>query len=149
MENGNEQDLPILSVGFLMGVAYRKLSAVLHHKLRDYDLTPEQWSVLYTVDQSQGLIQKEIAERSHKDKPTTTRILDQLEKKGLIHKQVGENDRRSFLVFTTEKGKEVTQATTPIEDSMTDELRAFMSEPEIDMLRELLLRIHHHLGTKQ
>lgn len=148
MVSGEEQDLPISSVGFLMGVAYRKLSTLLQQKLREYELTPEQWSVLYTIDQSQGLIQKEIAERTHKDKPTVTRILDQLENKGLIRKQVGEHDRRSFTVFSTEKGKEITQATIPIEDGMTDELRTFMSDSEIDTLKELLLRIHHHIGSK-
>ena len=148
VDGDNLQDQSIQSIGFLLGVAYRKLSALLQSRLRDYDLTPEQWSVLYTVNSSQGLIQKKIAELTHKDKPTTTRILDQLESKGYILRQAGEQDRRSFLVYTTEKGKEVTQATIPIEAAMTDELRAFMSDSEIDTLRVLLQRIQLHMMDK-
>ncbi|MGP0583937.1 MarR family winged helix-turn-helix transcriptional regulator [Paenibacillus timonensis] len=135
-----------LAVGFIMGVAYRKIAALLQHRLKNYDITPEQWSVLNQIDRANGLIQKEIAERTGKDKPTTTRIIDLLESKGLILKQAGKQDRRSFLVYSTERGKEIIRETAPIEQSVTDEVKRMMSGEEYELLMELLQRIQIHLS---
>ncbi|QHT62181.1 MarR family transcriptional regulator [Paenibacillus lycopersici] len=140
-----ERSLPI---GFLMGMTYRKLSALFQHRLSSYGITPEQWSALYQIDRAQGLIQKEIAERTGKDKPSTTRILDHLEKKGLIYKKAGERDRRSFLVFSTELGQSVIRETTPIEDSVTAEVMQCISEDEYGMMTGLLQRIRQHIESK-
>ncbi|MFC5528123.1 MarR family winged helix-turn-helix transcriptional regulator [Cohnella yongneupensis] len=141
----NTRHLPI---GFAMGITHRKLSALFQYRLAPYGITPEQWSALNQIDRAQGLIQKEIADRTGKDKPTTTRILDLLEKKGLIYKKLGERDRRSFLVFSTEAGKAVIRETTPIEDSVTADVKMCISETEYDTLMNLLLRIQHHVASK-
>jgi len=134
------------SAGFLMGTTYRKLTNLLHNRLKPYDITPEQWSVLYQIDQVDGLIQKEIGERAGKDKPTTTRILDHLEMKGLIYKQMGTEDRRSLSVYITEKGKNLMQATTRIERQVIEEVKQCMTEEEYDVLISLLLRINRFVN---
>ncbi|MFD0696780.1 MarR family winged helix-turn-helix transcriptional regulator [Paenibacillus sp. GCM10027628] len=134
------------SIGFNMGVAYRKLSNLLQNRLKEYEITPEQWSVLYQVERGNGLIQKEIAERTAKDKPTTTRILDQLEGKGFITKKTGENDRRSFAVYITDKGKSLIEQTLPIELKVVNDVKRCMSDSEYDMLLELLQRINNHVN---
>lgn len=138
----------MLPIGFVMGVTHRKLTALFQQRLSDHGITPEQWSALNQIDRAQGLIQREIAERTGKDKPTTTRILDHLERKGLIYKKAGDRDRRSFLVYSTELGQKVIRLTTPIEDSVTAEVKACISDEEYDTMLELLLRIQRHIGAK-
>lgn len=135
-----------LPIGFALGLTYRKVSGLFQHRLSPYGVTPEQWSALYQIDRSQGLIQKEIAERTGKDKPTTTRILDHLEKKGLIYKKAGERDRRSFLVYSTELGKSVIRETTSIEDSVTEDVRSCLTDQEYDKMLELLQRIRETIS---
>lgn len=133
------------SVGFMMGVTYRKLANLLQHRLKEYDVTPEQWSVLYQVERAEGLIQKEIAERTCKDKPTTTRILDHLESKGLIFKQTGKSDRRSFLVYATDKGASLIKQTAPVEQQLIEEIKMCVTEEEYATLMELILRINRRV----
>jgi len=135
-----------LAIGFIMGVTYRKIAGLLQSRLREYDITPEQWSVLFQIDRSEGLIQREIASRTGKDKPTTTRILDHLEAKGLVLKKAGIRDRRSFLVFSTERGKALIRDTIGIEAGVTEDVKACMTEEEYGELLELLLRINRHVG---
>lgn len=130
-----------LAIGYIMGIAYRKITALLQHRLKDYDITTEQWSVLHKIYNSDGLIQKEIADRTGKDKPTITRIIDLLESKGLVRKQAGERDRRSFVVFATERGRELICETLPIERSVNEEIKQMMNAEEYEKLMELLQRI--------
>ncbi|WCR28816.1 MarR family transcriptional regulator [Paenibacillus thiaminolyticus] len=134
------------SIGFVMGMTYRKVSTLFHHRLKEYDITPEQWTILYQISRADGLIQRDIAERSGKDKPTTTRILDHLEAKGFVFKTPGEHDRRSFLVRITERGKALIEHTSPIEQQMIHDIKQCMSEDEYDLLIELLLRVNSHVN---
>ncbi|USB32672.1 MarR family transcriptional regulator [Paenibacillus sp. YPG26] len=129
------------SIGFHMGIAYRKMSQVLQQRLRDYHITPEQWSVLYRISEKEGQIQREIGERSGKDKPTTTRIITALEEKGFIRRVSGENDRRSFFIFITEEGRSVIRDTIPLERQILKEVTEGMTDEESKLLLKLLRQI--------
>lgn len=122
------------SLGFLLGVAYRKMSNFLSQRLKEYDITPEQWSVLYRIYEQDGLIQKDIAARACKDKPTTTRILDSLEAKQFIRKQVGQGDRRSFHIYITDKGRSLIEETISIEQQTNRDAAAGLSQEQYDQL---------------
>ncbi|MBM7563941.1 DNA-binding MarR family transcriptional regulator [Paenibacillus sacheonensis] len=137
-----------MPIGFAMGVTHRKLSALFQQRLAAHGITPEQWSALNQIDQAQGLIQKDIADRTGKDKPTTTRILDLLEKKGLIYKKPGERDRRCFVVYSTELGQKTIRETTPIEDSVTADVKQCISDEEYDMMMDMLMRIQRRIAGK-
>ncbi|QTH43684.1 MarR family transcriptional regulator [Cohnella sp. LGH] len=132
------------SVGFMLGTAYRKASSLFQSRLKRFDITPEQWSILYQVDLADGLIQKEIAERAGKDRPTTTRILDHLERKELVARRTDNRDRRSFQVAITDKGRNLIRETLPIEIKSNEDVRSCMSEEEYETLMRLLIRIDHY-----
>lgn len=140
------------SAGFMMGVTSRKMTQLFMQRLKPYDITPEQWMVLYCIQEKDGMIQKEIASRACKDKPTTTRILDALESKGLITKQTGPSDRRSFLVYATEKGRQLIAQTEEIERTAVKDVTSGLSKTEYDQLISLLRRIGDsidHLTDKE
>lgn len=132
------------SIGFLLGATYRKLSNFFAARIKEFGLTPEQWAVLFRVREEDGLIQKELADRAGKDKPTTTRILDSLEAKGFITKRAGENDRRSFQVFITEQGRAAADAIEPIEYSTIAEIAQVLSAAEYEQMTRLLKRLNEH-----
>lgn len=129
------------SIGFHMGIAYRKMSQVLQQRIRDYHITPEQWAVLYRIGERDGQIQKEIGERSGKDKPTTTRILTTLEEKGFIRKVSGEHDRRSVFIYITEEGQTVIDQVEPIERLTLEEVTAGISSEAQGLLLNILRQI--------
>ena len=84
----------------LSGKVTNAINATLRKKLLDagIDLTPAQVAVLYTLWHKDGVTQKVIAEQTAKDKPSITRILDLMEKGGLITRKVGKEDRRSNII---------------------------------------------------
>ncbi|MFC5404176.1 MarR family winged helix-turn-helix transcriptional regulator [Cohnella soli] len=133
------------SVGFMMGMVYRKMSAFFLNRIKAFGVTPEQWSVLFQIDRHEGRIQKEIADMVGKDKPTTTRILDLLEAKGLVRKQVGESDKRSFQLYITEEGRKLVRHLTPIEQQVAGEVMQCMSSEEADTFMLLLKRLDAHV----
>jgi DNA-binding MarR family transcriptional regulator len=133
------------SIGHMLGLTYRKLSTLFLSRMKSYEITPEQWSVLFQIHKAEGLIQKEIAERSGRDRPTTTRILDHLEQRRLVYRKIGERDRRSFKVYITDEGKRLMEEMIPVERRLNEEVRQCVSDEELDLLRELLSRIGQHV----
>ncbi|WP_234414237.1 MarR family winged helix-turn-helix transcriptional regulator [Paenibacillus sp. CAA11] len=129
------------SLGFFLGLTYRKVSHLLLQRLKEYNITPEQWSVLVRIGERDGMIQKEIGERAAKDKPTTTRLLIALEEKGFIRKIGGEADRRSFLIYITDKGREVLQKTEPIEHQVMEEVTEGIPQAELELLLKQLNQV--------
>lgn len=129
------------STGFLVAQAYRKIVHLLFQRLKEYDITPEQWSVLYKIAQMEGINQKEIALRTAKDQPTITRILDALIKKGWIDKRMSRTDRRAYLVYVTELGRTVVERTEPIEQGVIDDVTAGIEAEQLELLRKTLIRI--------
>ena len=79
----------------------RQMSAALD---RD-DITLEQYVVLYNLVDQDGINQKSLSHKVDKDQATLARILDILENRGYVVRRTTEKDRRAFLVFITEEGK--------------------------------------------
>jgi MarR family transcriptional regulator, organic hydroperoxide resistance regulator len=103
------------SYGYLINLAAQRLKYELHQafQARGYDITPEQWAVLNRLWEEDGLSQVELAERTFKDKPGTTRILTLLERKGVVVRRADESDGRVQRVFLTQIGKDLKEKLIP------------------------------------
>jgi MarR family transcriptional regulator, transcriptional regulator for hemolysin len=133
------------SIGFVMNATARRVSLLLSHRLKEHGISPEQWSVLYHVAEREGMIQKEIAEKSSRDRPTVTRILDALEARELVYKKPGETDRRSFLVYATPSGKALIEQTSAIEYGLNEEIMQAIGEEEYGRMLDLLNQINRYV----
>lgn len=132
------------SIGFQLGVIYRKVSNRLAARLKDYDLTPEQWSVMCCICFKEGMNQKEIAERTVKDQPTVTRILNVLHRKGLIMRSSDRADRRAYLIYPTEKGRKVTEETAVIERHHNAAMIDDFTPEQLELLAEAFRKIERN-----
>ncbi len=94
------------SLGYLLNTSARLIKRDLDLQLANYNLTSSQWAVLKLV-QENNLSQAEIADRSLSDRATIGSIIDKLIVKNLICKKLSENDRRSYRVSITEKGRDI------------------------------------------
>ncbi|MCM3634062.1 MarR family winged helix-turn-helix transcriptional regulator [Paenibacillus camelliae] len=139
----------LMSTGFLLGVTHRRVVALLQHRLKEYDITPEQWSVLFHIVSEEGMIQKHIAEQTFKDKPTVTRILHQLEGKEFIVREADPSDRRSYRIFSTEHGRKIIAETHSIEQSIDEEMKRCLGEEGHDQLNYILIKVNDHFRAKR
>ncbi|MCG7382658.1 MarR family transcriptional regulator [Paenibacillus sp. ACRRY] len=133
------------SVGFMLGFTYRKAAALLATRFKPYDITTEQFSVLFNIDKGEGVNQKEVAHRVLKDQPTTARIIDLLEKKGWVERRTSEQDRRAYLLYLTAEGKALIDILVPIEREMNKELAEGIPEDQMEAFKHTLSLINRNL----
>ena len=133
------------SMGFIVSRTGAKMKNYLLQKFRPLDITTEQWGLLARLSVQSGISQKELSEKSCKDQPNITRILDKLEEKGLIRREANPDDRRGFLVFLTESGSSLREkAVSIVRATLSETLKGF-SEEETVLLKTLLNRIFDNL----
>jgi len=134
------------SLGFIVNRTNTKLKNELLHQFKQYDVTPEQWAVLNCLWENDGITPKELAEKTFKDLPNIARILEKLVRKKLVVRQPDPADKRSSLVFLTERGKELKGVLIPIALSVLDRATFGIGAGKIVEIKVLLNIIYKNLG---
>ena len=99
-------------------------------KLYGYNLTTQDFGILFRLQKQDGLSQIQIAELMMRDKTTITRRLDGLVNKGLIERRVDSQDRRKFCIHLTALGVEAVVDLSVIVDGFQKELLADVPDEE-------------------
>ncbi len=136
------------SYGYLINLAAQRLKYELHQtfQAKGYDVTPEQWAVLNRLWEQDGLSQVDLAERTFKDKPGTTRILNLLEKKGIVVRRPDESDRRVLRIFLTRIGKDLKDKLIPCAQEVLAKSGKNLSKEELVQFKLTLNQILRNLG---
>lgn len=77
------------------------------------DLTTEQWIILDRLAQDDGITQTELGNDSFKNAPTVSRIVELMRKKGLLFKRQADTDKRQYLIFLSDAGRQIHQTALP------------------------------------
>ncbi|HJV46489.1 MAG TPA: MarR family transcriptional regulator [Bacillota bacterium] len=135
------------SIGYLINQTGRRMSQYLSFYFGPYDITPEQWGLLNQLAEKDGISQKTLACRVEKDQTNVTRILDQLERKGLVERKPNAEDRRSFLTYVTKEGRELSERLVPIEAQCMKEAEKGLTEEDLTRLKQILKRISQNIDN--
>lgn len=109
-------------------------------------MTPEQWIVLVRLWQDDGATQTELGESTLKDKATLSRILDVMERNGLVVRRLDPVDGRSRRVHLTRAGKDLRASFTPIVRALVERIEAGVSAGDLEITRRTMLRLEANLA---
>jgi Transcriptional regulators len=117
----------------------------VQNKLKNYGITIEQWYILYFVYQNEGCNQKRLSEATDKDTGAMTRSLNVLENKGLIERKSSYQDKREFLIYLTDKSKELYGKTSEVMSQNAHELKSIFTTSELEQFMYLLDKLDSNL----
>ncbi|MBU5676235.1 MarR family transcriptional regulator [Alkaliphilus sp. MSJ-5] len=133
------------SLGFILNRLNAKLKNELFQRLKEYDVTPEQWSILNCLWVEEGVTPKELADIIFKDKPNTNRILEKLQMKELIVRNPHPVDKRAFQIFLTERGWALKDKLIPIVTQLLEEATIGIEKSKLLDMKKLLNQIYYNL----
>jgi DNA-binding MarR family transcriptional regulator len=90
-------------LGFLITGVRNAIWASIDRELQPLDITTAQFVVFNSIARSGGSTIGELCRVIGYDSGAMTRLLDRIEKKGLIRRVANPDDRRSFLIELTEE----------------------------------------------
>jgi DNA-binding MarR family transcriptional regulator len=114
-------------------------------RLAGLEITIEQWSVLYHLWKQDGLSQQELCNRTFRDKPSITRLLDNLEKQKLVKRMPSKEDRRINLVCLTESAKLLQDKTIELANQTMDEALVGVGKNEIEIVKQVFQKVYDNL----
>ncbi len=102
--------------GHLIRRLHQQSVAVVSARLKaaGLEVTPVQYAALEAVAASPGLDQARIAAAIAYDRATIGGVVDRLQAKGLVARQVSETDRRARVLHLTEAGQAILAKARPL-----------------------------------
>lgn len=131
------------SPGFIVHLLDTQMKSGLRRAFqsRGYNITPEQWGVLSRLWIKDGVHQSTLALDTSKDRHTITRILNLLEKKGLVERVPDPDDKRRINIYATSEGKALKTKLPPIVTHFLEKCFKGLDDKDLEEMN----RIHRHI----
>jgi len=132
---------------FITGKASTAIARRLQKKLNaaGLNITIEQWSVLYHLWKQEGISQQELCNATFRDKPSITRLVDNLEKLNLVKRVPSEHDRRINMIFLTKQALKLQEETMILAEQTLNEALETVPSDKIDVCKEVLQIVYDNL----
>jgi DNA-binding MarR family transcriptional regulator len=132
---------------FITGKASTAIARRLQKRFNSagLNITIEQWSVLYHLWKEDGRSQQQLCNATFRDKPSITRLVDNLEKLNLVKRVPSENDRRINLIYLTRQAQKLEDETMKIADETLSEALKSVPSDRIDVCKEVLQIVYDNL----
>lgn len=106
--------------------------------LRKEGLSPQQWRVIRSLEQEDGLSISEISKRCHLLKPSMSRIVQNLESRDIIRRENSENDQRGSKLYLADKGLTLFKHIAPKSEERYNQITEKFGYGKLELLYELL-----------
>ncbi|MDH5163985.1 MarR family winged helix-turn-helix transcriptional regulator [Heyndrickxia oleronia] len=129
------------SYGFLLGKILQKMETNFVEGLSPFEINARQYGVLLFIEGNPYSSQKDISENLQIDRTTMVSHIDHLEGLGYVERTRNPNDRRSYSLLITDKGKDVLDSRWEFLTHTELEVLAPLSDQEKQLLKELLIKV--------
>ncbi len=132
---------------FITGKASTAIARRLQKKFNEagLNLTIEQWSVLYHLWKEDGKSQQELCNATYRDKPSITRLVDNLERLQLVKRVASESDRRINLIYLTRLAQKMQDQTMSLAEETLNEALIGVPLDKIDVCKAVLQIVYDNL----
>jgi DNA-binding MarR family transcriptional regulator len=134
---------------FITGKASTAISRRLQKNFKQagVDITIEQWSVLYHLWKQDGLSQQQLCDATFRDKPSITRLVDNLEKLQLVTRVANKEDRRINRIFLTPQANQLQDKAMDLANQTLNEALEGVTNGQIEIAKEVLQKVYDNLAN--
>ena len=129
------------STGFLLSKCHQKAFQIFREKLLPHNLTPPQFAALAFLWKKDGQSQIQLGTAMEMDRTTTSGVIDRLENQGLVNRRHHPEDRRIFMIYLTEAGRELEHTLSRLSLEANAKVASNLSEKEKETLLVLLKKL--------
>lgn len=128
-----------------------KVSAAINQKLYNnfkqgnLNINPEQWTVLLSLWEKDGVTQQELCNETSKDKPSMTRLINNMEKMHLVVRIASKTDKRYNMIYLTKNGRELEETARFIANRTLKEALNGLSTDELRISQNVLRKIFSNI----
>ena len=132
---------------FITGKASTAIARRLQKNFKEanVEITIEQWSVLYHLWKEDGLSQQQLCDATFRDKPSITRLVDNLEKLQLVKRVSSKDDRRMNMIYLAPEAKDLQEKTMELANQTLNEALEGVNIEQIEIAKLVLQKVYDNL----
>ena len=132
---------------FITGKASTAIARRLQKNFKEanVEITIEQWSVLYHLWKEDGLSQQQLCDATFRDKPSITRLVDNLEKLQLVKRVSSKDDRRMNMIYLAPEAKDLQDKTMELANQTLNEALEGVNIEQIEIAKLVLQKVDDNL----
>lgn len=116
----------------------KQITEAFGGRLENSGITRVQWIALYYVKTKNKISQRELSNLMNIMDSSVGRLIDRLERDGLIERHRDNTDRRVVFITLTDKGDKLISDLLPIGIQFNDDLLAGIDEEELMIYEKVL-----------
>ncbi|WP_205666376.1 MarR family winged helix-turn-helix transcriptional regulator [Anaerosphaera multitolerans] len=124
-----------------MTTSQHKVFNIVKERLSEFDVTPVQYGVLQCIWQFDIDSPNEVANFLDIENSTISGILERMEKKDLIIREIDVNDRRFIKIKLTDKSKALEEPINIAAEEVNEKILSMFTKEEERDLKKYLRRI--------
>ncbi|RVU54787.1 MarR family transcriptional regulator [Anaerosphaera multitolerans] len=128
-------------INFLLTTSQHKVFNIVKERLSEFDVTPVQYGVLQCIWQFDIDSPNEVANFLDIENSTISGILERMEKKDLIIREIDVNDRRFIKIKLTDKSKALEEPINIAAEEVNEKILSMFTKEEERDLKKYLRRI--------
>ncbi|MFM0035944.1 MarR family winged helix-turn-helix transcriptional regulator [Paraburkholderia strydomiana] len=137
------------SVGYLLSRVKSTMSNLITQRsMAELGITSQQGSILFMVASGKCLLAAELAREYGIDASAVTRLIDRLEKRGLLTRVRSSEDRRVVRLALTPEGHAIAARMPGIFNGVLDSLLNGFTAEEVGFLKSMLRRVLVNSGEQ-
>lgn len=136
-------------VAHLVKDAARAYIRSLQIRLTPHAVSYGHWTILRVLWQTDGLSQRELAERAGVSEPTTFTALKSLEALGYVERTHLPGDKKKVHVFLSKQGRALKKKLVPLAEEVNDISLQGVSEEELAITRKVLIAMAVNLNLDE
>lgn len=110
------------------------------------DITPDMYFVLkHLWAKDNGSRQQNLADKTGKDKASLTKLLENLEKRGLVNRKTDERDKRSKRVWLTTTGRKLKEKVYPLALSVVELTEQGVEHADLQQAQSILETVYNNI----
>jgi DNA-binding MarR family transcriptional regulator len=139
------------SMGTLIGRTSHAILNKLQKRFREegHSITVEQWQLLINLNNTNDQYHQQLAENTFKEKSTTSRILDGIEKKALVKRVADTADRRQKRIQITAKGRTLLEKVKPLALDVQSRALKGLDRERLEVCQDILMKIYGNVTAEQ
>jgi len=140
---------PMKSIGFLIKRCGVMMSQLAERRFESQQISFTQWLVLIRLRFHDHMSATRLSEEMGHDMGALTRVVDTLERAGLVRRERSQQDRRAVEIAITAEGRRTVEACMGFIVGLMNELVEPYSKEELDtlihQLQRLMLRLQEYV----
>ncbi|MFD1629304.1 MarR family winged helix-turn-helix transcriptional regulator [Pseudopedobacter beijingensis] len=130
------------TIDYFLKIVWQNIANKYNNIASEFGITQSVGYLLINIHEEEGTTVSEVASLLGLKSTSLSRMLNNLERDGLIYRQGNQMDKRSVKVFLTDLGKEKRHLARVVVRKFNDYLNDHFSEQEREQLIQLLKKIN-------